>query len=124
MPWFLSSMTVSALSPILLINLIEKIGVPSRGAIRIPIAIFLVLVHVSDFAMFVMAVLLEPHITINYPSAVFSPRAVVICVSCSVVVSSAIALAKGINIAGIYTSSVLGMASIFVPRLGLAAQQM
>jgi hypothetical protein len=115
-------MTVSALSPILSINLIEKLAVHSRGAIRIPIAIFLVLVHVSDFAMFVMAVRSEPHITINYPSTVFSPRVVVVCASCSIVVASTIALAQGINIAGIYTFSVLGMTSIFVLRLGLAAQ--
>jgi uncharacterized membrane protein len=68
-----------------------------------------------------MTVKSEPHVTIKYPVSVFSPDVVVICASCSVVIASVISLTQGLNITGIYTFSVLGMASIFVLKLGLAA---
>jgi hypothetical protein len=121
-PWFLVSIAVSALSPILSINLIKKITADSHRAVRVPIALFLVLLHVSDFSIFVMAVQSEPHVTIKYPATVLSPLVVVICACCSLVVASVISLTEGLNITGIYTFSVLGMASIFVLRLGLAAR--
>jgi hypothetical protein len=120
--WFLVSMSVSGLSPIVSINLIEKITVNSHRAIRIPFAFFLVLLHISDFSFFVMAAKSEPHVTIKYPGTLFSPKVVVICASCSVVVASVISLTQGVNITGIYTFSVLGMASICLLKLALAAE--